>query len=132
MVIITELANLRQLSVGPEAALSLLVGQIITQLTMSDPHSIPDHPEKIAIAIALMTTLQVRVTSGTRGRADIRLIIGWNDYLLPGYLPVGVPRRSAFATITSRVYYRRRDYHPDRTGKRTSPAARVVDSACKS
>lgn len=60
MAIVTELANLRQLSVGPEAALSLLVGQVITQLTMSDPHSIPEHPEKIAIAIALMITLQVR------------------------------------------------------------------------
>jgi MFS superfamily sulfate permease-like transporter len=56
---VTDMVKLRQLSVGPEAALSLLVGQVVTQITMSDPHSIPEHPEKIAIAIALMITLQV-------------------------------------------------------------------------
>lgn len=50
----------RQLSVGPEAALSLLVGQVITQLTLSDPHTIPANPEKVAIAIATVITLQVR------------------------------------------------------------------------
>lgn len=51
--------NFRQLSVGPEAALSLLVGQVITQLTLSDPHTIPANPEKVAIAIAIVITLQV-------------------------------------------------------------------------
>ena len=44
---------------GPEAALSLLVGQVVTQLTLSDPHTIPDNPEKVAIAIAIVITLQV-------------------------------------------------------------------------
>jgi MFS superfamily sulfate permease-like transporter len=61
----------RQLSVGPEAALSLLVGQVITQLTLSDPHTIPANPEKVAIAIAIVITLQV----GHTRRASVLLLI---------------------------------------------------------
>ncbi|GHJ83886.1 hypothetical protein NliqN6_0288 [Naganishia liquefaciens] len=58
-LIYSLLGTCRQLSVGPEAALSLLVGQVVTQLTLSDPHTIPDNPEKVAIAIAIVITLQV-------------------------------------------------------------------------
>ena len=49
----------RQLSVGPEAALSLLVGQLITDALEADPHHAPKHPEQVAMAIAGVTAMQV-------------------------------------------------------------------------
>jgi MFS superfamily sulfate permease-like transporter len=49
----------RQLSLGPEAALSLLIGQMIQEMVYADPHNLPKHPELEAAAIALVTTFQV-------------------------------------------------------------------------
>jgi hypothetical protein len=49
----------RQLSLGPEAALSLLIGQMIQETVYADPHNLPKHPELEAAAIALVTTFQV-------------------------------------------------------------------------
>lgn len=51
----------RQLSVGPEAALSLLVGQVITERLEADPHSHPDNPEEIANTLAGVTVMLVSV-----------------------------------------------------------------------
>ena len=51
--------DIRQLSVGPEAALSLLVGQLINELVYGDPHAVPAHPEQEAAAIAVIATFQV-------------------------------------------------------------------------
>jgi hypothetical protein len=48
-----------QLSVGPEAALSLLVGQLITDAMEADPHHLPKHPEQVALAISGITAMQV-------------------------------------------------------------------------
>lgn len=45
---------------GPEAALSLMIGGMIQNLVYSDKDHMPAHPEKEAIAIALITTFQVR------------------------------------------------------------------------
>lgn len=50
--------TLRQLSIGPEAALSLLIGQLIQEV-VTDTHHPPKHPEREAAAIALITTFQV-------------------------------------------------------------------------
>lgn len=50
---------IRQLSLGPEAALCLLIGQMVQEVVYGDPHSIPKHPELEAAAIALVTTFQV-------------------------------------------------------------------------
>jgi MFS superfamily sulfate permease-like transporter len=54
----------RQLSLGPEAALSLLIGQMIQDVVYSDPHNLPAHPEIEAAAIALVTTFQVSTVLG--------------------------------------------------------------------
>jgi MFS superfamily sulfate permease-like transporter len=48
-----------QLSVGPEAALSLLVGQLVTDALEADLHHAPKHPEQVAMAIAGITAMQV-------------------------------------------------------------------------
>jgi MFS superfamily sulfate permease-like transporter len=48
-----------QLSVGPEAALSLLVGQLVTDALTADPHHAPKNPEGVAMAIAGITAMQV-------------------------------------------------------------------------
>ena len=68
----------RQLSLGPEAALSLLIGQMISDLVYGDPHSTPKHPELEAAAIALVTTFQVGII--TLGLGLLRL--GFLDVVL--------------------------------------------------
>lgn len=50
----------RQLSLGPEAALCLLIGQMVQEAVYGDPHNLPKHPELEAAAISLIATLQVR------------------------------------------------------------------------
>ena len=87
----------RQLSVGPEAALSLLIGQMVTELVYSDPHHVHKHPELEAAAIALVTTFQVGII--TLGLGLLRL--GFLDVvlsraLLRGFITaVGVVRALA-------------------------------------
>lgn len=58
-LVYSMLGTCRQLSVGPEAALSLLVGQMVTEIIEGDPHSVPQHPEKVAIQVAIIITMQV-------------------------------------------------------------------------
>jgi hypothetical protein len=58
-----DLLIIRQLSLGPEAALSLLIGQMVSDQVYGDPHTIPSHPELEAAAIAVITTFQVGSTS---------------------------------------------------------------------
>ncbi|KAG8840483.1 hypothetical protein FRB91_006040, partial [Serendipita sp. 411] len=53
------LGSSRQLNVGPEASLSLIVGQTITNLLHSDPHGPPEDPHLVAIAISTILTFQV-------------------------------------------------------------------------
>lgn len=53
------LGSSRQLNVGPEASLSLIVGQTITSLIHSDPHGPLEDPESLALAIATIITFQV-------------------------------------------------------------------------
>ncbi|KAE8539601.1 hypothetical protein D1P53_003535 [Cryptococcus gattii VGV] len=72
------LEPLRQLSIGPEAALSLLIGQMIQEAVYGDPHSRPAHPEAEAAAIALITTLQIGVITSVLGL----LRLGFLDVVL--------------------------------------------------
>ncbi|CEL52625.1 Putative sulfate transporter YPR003C OS=Saccharomyces cerevisiae (strain ATCC 204508 / S288c) GN=YPR003C PE=1 SV=1 [Rhizoctonia solani AG-1 IB] len=66
----------RQLSVGPEAALSLLVGQAITQILHGDPTA--KVPHSIGIAVSTMITFQVGLISFALGL----LRLGFIDVVL--------------------------------------------------
>ncbi|KAI0262199.1 sulfate anion transporter [Gloeopeniophorella convolvens] len=50
------LGSSKQLNVAPEAALSLLVGQAVTATLRSDPHTSPEDPEAIGLAVATAIT----------------------------------------------------------------------------
>ncbi|CAE6443717.1 unnamed protein product [Rhizoctonia solani] len=66
----------RQLSVGPEAALSLLVGQAITQILHGDPTA--KVPHSMGIAVSTMITFQVGLISFALGL----LRLGFIDVVL--------------------------------------------------
>ncbi|KIM31499.1 hypothetical protein M408DRAFT_260748 [Serendipita vermifera MAFF 305830] len=53
------LGSSKQLNVGPEASLSLIVGQTVTTLIHSDPHGPPEDAHLVAIAISTIMTFQV-------------------------------------------------------------------------
>ena len=53
------LGSCPQLSVGPEAALALIVGQSISSIMHADPHGPPDNPYAVAIAASTIITFQV-------------------------------------------------------------------------
>jgi MFS superfamily sulfate permease-like transporter len=53
------LGSCPQLSVGPEAALALIVGQAISSIMHSDPHGPPENPYAVAIAASTIITFQV-------------------------------------------------------------------------
>ncbi|WVN84882.1 uncharacterized protein L203_100018 [Cryptococcus depauperatus CBS 7841] len=72
------LGTCRQLSIGPEAALSLMVGQVIQHIVYGDPHDKLSHPEIEAAAIALITTLQIGVITSVLGL----LRLGFLDVVL--------------------------------------------------
>ncbi|KAH9976090.1 sulfate anion transporter [Lactifluus volemus] len=61
------LGSSRQLNVAPEAALSLLVGQTITSVLRSDPHTPPQDPGAVALAVATAITAQVGLISFVLG-----------------------------------------------------------------
>jgi MFS superfamily sulfate permease-like transporter len=67
-----------QMSTGPEAALSLLIGQMINDLVYSDPHTTPPHPQLDAAAISLVTTFQVGIITLALGL----LRLGFLDVVL--------------------------------------------------
>ena len=73
-----DLTEGRQLSIGPEAALSLLIGQMISEVVYGDPHVVHKHPHKEAAAVALVTTFQVGII--TLGLGLLRL--GFLDVVL--------------------------------------------------
>lgn len=53
------LGTSRQLNVAPEAALSLLVGQAISDVLHGDPHSHPEHVDAIGLAVSSVIVVQV-------------------------------------------------------------------------
>ncbi|KAL7424649.1 hypothetical protein Q5752_000333 [Cryptotrichosporon argae] len=72
------LGTCRQLSLGPEAALSLLIGQMAQEAVYGDPHSVPKHPELEAAAISVITTFQIGVITSVLGL----LRLGFLDVVL--------------------------------------------------
>ncbi|KAI9632716.1 sulfate transporter family-domain-containing protein [Dioszegia hungarica] len=67
----------RQLSVGPEAALSLLIGQMIQEV-VNDPDHPAKHPELEGAAIAIVTTFQIGLITSVLGL----LRLGFLDVVL--------------------------------------------------
>lgn len=63
---------------GPEASLSLLLGQTIKELIYSDPHSVPENAELEAIAVSVIVTFQVGVITTVLGL----LRLGFLDVVL--------------------------------------------------
>lgn len=57
------LGSSKQLNVGPEASLSLIVGQTVTSLIHSDPHGPPKDAHLVALAISTIITFQVSFSS---------------------------------------------------------------------
>lgn len=57
------LGTSHQLNVAPEAALSLLVGQAVSDILHEDPHTHPQDPEAVGLAIATIITFQVSTPS---------------------------------------------------------------------
>ncbi len=47
------------MNVAPEAALSLLVGQVVDEILHSDPHTHPIDPNALSLAISTIITFQV-------------------------------------------------------------------------
>jgi MFS superfamily sulfate permease-like transporter len=62
-IVYALLGSSRQLNVAPEAALSLLVGQAVSDILNHDPHMVPENPEAVALAIATVITVQVSRTT---------------------------------------------------------------------
>lgn len=63
---------------GPEASLSLMMGQMIDNFVYGDPHSVPKDPAAEGIAIAVMTTFTVGVLTSILGL----LRLGFLDVVL--------------------------------------------------
>ncbi|EKM53615.1 uncharacterized protein PHACADRAFT_176024 [Phanerochaete carnosa HHB-10118-sp] len=62
-IVYAFLGTSRQLNVAPEAALSLLVGQAVSDVLHSDPHSHPVDPDAVGLAVATIITFQVGLIS---------------------------------------------------------------------
>ncbi|KAI0667113.1 sulfate anion transporter [Trametes maxima] len=62
-IVYALLGTSRQLNVAPEAALSLLVGQVVDEILHSDPHTHPIDPNAISLAISTIITFQVGLIS---------------------------------------------------------------------
>lgn len=62
-IVYAFLGTSRQLNVAPEASLSLLVGQAVSDALHSDPHSHPVDPDAVGLAVSTMITFQVGLIS---------------------------------------------------------------------
>lgn len=67
-IVYAFLGTSRQLNVAPEAALSLLVGQAVSEVLHADPHSHPIDPDAVGMAVSTIITFQVRSYSHTHAR----------------------------------------------------------------
>lgn len=76
--IVNVRSQLRQLSMGPEASLSLLLGHTIQEIIYSDPHGVPENAELEAAAVAVMITFQAGVITSILGL----LRLGFLDVVL--------------------------------------------------
>ncbi|KAF7791398.1 hypothetical protein EIP86_002412 [Pleurotus ostreatoroseus] len=62
-IVYALLGTSRQLNVAPEAALSLLLGQAVSDILHGDPHSHPVDPEAIGLEVATIITFQAGLIS---------------------------------------------------------------------
>ena len=62
-IVYALLGSSRQLNVAPEAALSLLVGQAVSNTLHSDPHDHPANPDAVGLAVASAIVIQVRLST---------------------------------------------------------------------
>ncbi|WVR03746.1 hypothetical protein IAU60_000741 [Kwoniella sp. DSM 27419] len=74
----SALGTCRQLSIGPEASLSLLLGQMIQDAVYGDPHHRPKHPKLEAAALSVMATFQIGLITSVLGL----LRLGFLDVVL--------------------------------------------------
>ncbi|WVQ93512.1 hypothetical protein IAU59_000586 [Kwoniella sp. CBS 9459] len=74
----SALGTCRQLSIGPEASLSLLMGQMIQDAIYADPHHRPSHPKLEAAALSVMATFQIGLITSILGL----LRLGFLDVVL--------------------------------------------------
>ncbi|WWC88093.1 uncharacterized protein L201_002997 [Kwoniella dendrophila CBS 6074] len=72
------LGTCRQLSIGPEASLSLLMGQMIQDAVLGNPHHKSKHPEFNAAALSVITTFQIGLITSILGL----LRLGFLDVVL--------------------------------------------------
>lgn len=71
------LGSSRQLNVGPEAALSLIIGQTVTTLIHADPHGpVGGNTEMLALAISTIITFQVGLFTFMLGFVRLGFIDG--------------------------------------------------------
>ncbi|KAI5122315.1 hypothetical protein M0805_002482 [Coniferiporia weirii] len=84
-IIYALLGSSRQLSVAPEASLSLIIGQAVQDAIHADPHEHPENPEAVGIAVATITMLQAGVFMFLLGL----LRLGFIDVLLSRALLTG-------------------------------------------
>jgi high affinity sulfate transporter 1 len=62
-IVYAFLGSSRQLNVAPEAALSLLVGQAVSDVLHAEPHTSTENPEAIKLAVATIITFQTGLIS---------------------------------------------------------------------
>ena len=72
------LGTCRQLSLGPESAICLVIGQMIQEKVWGNPNGVPENPEMEALAISLVTTFQCTIITLTLGF----LRLGFMDVVL--------------------------------------------------
>ena len=61
-IVYALLGSSRQLNVASEAALSLLVGQAVSNTLHSDPHDHPANPDAVSLAVASAIVIQVHLS----------------------------------------------------------------------
>ncbi|KAI0002285.1 sulfate anion transporter [Russula compacta] len=98
-IVYALLGSSRQLNVAPEAALSLLVGQTITSVLRSDPHTPPADPEAVSYAVATAITVQVGLISFILGF----LRLGFIDVVLSRALLRGFVTAVAFIILIEQL-----------------------------
>lgn len=99
------LGTSRQLNVAPEAALSLLVGQVVDEILHSDPHTHPIDPNAMSLAISTIITFQVCLAHKHHERASQLTICVVTQVGLISFL-LGLLRLGFLDVVLSRALLR--------------------------
>ncbi|ETW75348.1 sulfate transporter [Heterobasidion irregulare TC 32-1] len=98
-IVYALLGSSRQLNVAPEAALSLLVGQAVSNALHSDPHDHPANPDAVGLAVASAIVIQVGLISFVLGF----LRLGFLDVVLSRALLRGFITAVAFVILIEQL-----------------------------